>query len=162
MIAGRPIAAASPQAQLTKIEHIGEDVEHPGGIGFAQLVVQIARQERRLPAILTRDVGAHLRPDIVMSEVCAASHSYAAAVGSRHWHPFPKRSLGHGGSRGRRRVGDRRPAHIQRPERTDRKIAVPQTTGPTAGVCPEVSPAISAFGAPNRGMPGRVAANTQS
>src|ERR1700744_4071821 len=50
------------EAQAPKIELVEEDFDHPRRIVFADVVIQAARQQRRLPAILTLDETAHPKP----------------------------------------------------------------------------------------------------
>jgi len=57
------------KAQASQVELVDEDVDHPRRIVFADIVLQAARQQRRLTAILTLDEAAHpSASDIVMSE----------------------------------------------------------------------------------------------
>jgi len=58
------------KAQLSKIELVDKDVDHPRRVVLAHVVVQAARQQRGLPTILTLDEAAHPKtPDTAMSRV---------------------------------------------------------------------------------------------
>ena len=78
------------KAQVSQIELVHEDVDHPRRVIFRHVVIKAAGKQRRLPAVFTFDEAGHLiTPNLATSGAYGASRFYTASTQSR---PKPIRS----------------------------------------------------------------------